>query len=459
MTEAWKEFEGQVVDGTFHLRQYLGGSDHSAVFLTELDRPDTGQAAIKFVPAAESSENQIARWQRAAQLSHPHLIQLFQMGRCHLGGRDLLFVVMEYAEENLAQILPQRALTSEESREVLPPVLEVLTYIHAQGLVHGHLQPSNILAVHDQLKVSSDGLYEVGEAEKRTPEPSLAHAPEAASGVTPASDVWALGMTLVEILTQRPLVWDGAAIGEPVIPETLPSPFRNIASHCLRQDPQRRWTIAEIAASLRPSVPDSRKRTAPAVSAEPDSSRPLTRSRLVGPIVAAVVLLVLILGGSRLLTRRPQSSPSPASEGPSSVSPAAHESEEKQEPAEQKPAVPEPKRPSVTTAERARSSSVPGSAVQQALPEVSASARDTIEGRVRVKIRIDVDASGNVVEAKFESAGPSKYFANKSLQAARRWKFTPPQVNGETVASQWVLRFAIGRTSTAVQSAQIKPKP
>jgi hypothetical protein len=35
MTEAWKTWEGQVVDG-FLLRQYLGGSDHSAVYLTEL---------------------------------------------------------------------------------------------------------------------------------------------------------------------------------------------------------------------------------------------------------------------------------------------------------------------------------------------------------------------------------------------------------------------------------------
>ena len=35
MTELWKHWEGQVVDGQFHLRQYLGGSGESAVFLTE----------------------------------------------------------------------------------------------------------------------------------------------------------------------------------------------------------------------------------------------------------------------------------------------------------------------------------------------------------------------------------------------------------------------------------------
>jgi len=35
MTEAWKQWEGQVVNGEFHLRQYLGGCENSPVFLTE----------------------------------------------------------------------------------------------------------------------------------------------------------------------------------------------------------------------------------------------------------------------------------------------------------------------------------------------------------------------------------------------------------------------------------------
>ena len=35
MTELWKQWEGEVINGEFHLREYLGGTDHSAVFLTE----------------------------------------------------------------------------------------------------------------------------------------------------------------------------------------------------------------------------------------------------------------------------------------------------------------------------------------------------------------------------------------------------------------------------------------
>ncbi len=58
MTNAWKQQEGQIVDGRYRLVLYLGGSDHSAVFLTEL--PNTRErAAIKLIgsdPAEADSQ-------------------------------------------------------------------------------------------------------------------------------------------------------------------------------------------------------------------------------------------------------------------------------------------------------------------------------------------------------------------------------------------------------------------
>lgn len=97
MTESWKRWEGQVADGQFHLRQYLGGSDHSAVFQTERD---SQKAAIKLIAAdPDSAETQLSRWRQAAKLSHPHLLQIFQMGRCQLGDMNLLYVVMECARK------------------------------------------------------------------------------------------------------------------------------------------------------------------------------------------------------------------------------------------------------------------------------------------------------------------------------------------------------------------------
>src|SRR2546425_7588994 len=105
ITEAWKQWEGHVVNGEFCLNQYLGGDENSAVFLTEHGEQGL-QAAIKLLAAPqENAELQLSRWELAAKLSHPHLVQLFQMGRCQLGDTGLLYVVMEYAEENLSQIV------------------------------------------------------------------------------------------------------------------------------------------------------------------------------------------------------------------------------------------------------------------------------------------------------------------------------------------------------------------
>jgi TonB family protein len=98
-----------------------------------------------------------------------------------------------------------------------------------------------------------------------------------------------------------------------------------------------------------------------------------------------------------------------------------------------------------------------GAVLQQVLPRVSPSARNTIEGKIRVVVRVEVDPSGNVTDAKLVSAGPSKYFARLALESARGWKFTPAQVRGQAVASQWVLRFGFRRTDTEVLPTQTDP--
>ena len=47
MAGDWKDWEDQLVDGKFCLRQYLGGYEHSAVFLTDYGEPEPQKAAIK----------------------------------------------------------------------------------------------------------------------------------------------------------------------------------------------------------------------------------------------------------------------------------------------------------------------------------------------------------------------------------------------------------------------------
>jgi TonB family protein len=95
--------------------------------------------------------------------------------------------------------------------------------------------------------------------------------------------------------------------------------------------------------------------------------------------------------------------------------------------------------------------------LHQVLPDISSSAQNTINGHVKVSVQVSVDPSGNVSQAKFVSAGPSKYFAERALAAARSWKFTPPHVDGQASASEWILRFEFGRGSTQAFPTETKP--
>jgi TonB family protein len=287
MPESWKECEGQVVDGQFPLVQHLGGSDHSVVFQTQRKNSQE-KNAIKFVPAdPATADAQLARWKSAAQLSHPNLIKLYESGRCHLAGIDLLYVVMEHASENLAEFLPHRALSPAETRDMVEPFIETLSYLHGKGFVHGNIRPGNILAIDDQLKLSSDSIRRATEPRIGKAKPDAYAAPESAqSKSAEAADVWSLGITLIESLTQR--VPDGAAsaaAGQSVtVPESLPQPFLDIARHSLETNPQQRWTIADISQKLNPkaapppavsqSIPAAAKPADPPAKSAPKDAAP-----------------------------------------------------------------------------------------------------------------------------------------------------------------------------------------
>ncbi len=430
MNEAWKQWEGHVVNGEFHLRQYLGGGEASAVFLTEQGVEKAQKAAIKLVTTdAANAEIQFRSWKLAAELTHPHLIQLLRMGQCRLGDMTPVFLVMEYAEEVLAQVLAQRPLTPPEAQEMLAPVLDVLAYVHGKGFAHGRLNPANIMAVNDQLKVSSDGLCRRGQSSGQPGKPSVYDAPELAHGErSPAGDVWSLGVTLVEALTQRRPVLGSREPEAAILEDNLPAPFGDIARHCLQRDPQRRWTVADIAARLRPDSPVPGEQVL--VKQEPPARR-----RYFLPALALALVLAGIWAGSRLLDRQPEAQQAPLN------------------PVEQPRSRPEPEPKKVkpeTKAKRPASGHVPGEVVRQVLPAVPAKARDTIQGTVRVRVRVRVDPSGSVAGARLDSPGPSKYFAGLALQAARGWKFQPARTDGRDVASEWILRFEFARSGTRV---------
>jgi TonB family protein len=445
--EEWKKWEGRV-DGKFPLRQWLGGSDHSAVFLTE--RPGQSQkVAIKLIVAdPPDSDRQLARWRAAAQLSHPHLMRIYDAGRCRLDGTSLLYLVMEYAEEDLSQILPQRPLAPAEVTDLLPAVLDALSYLHAKGFVHGRIKPSNVHAMGDQLELSADQIVSFSDSNAE-PNPARGRrdvydAPETAAGiVSPAGDVWSIGVTLVAALTQNVSFDDATSRNDPDPPTTVPQPFRGIARECLHLDPKRRCSLADIQARLQPA--------GRSVPAEPEAPPPRRRAVKRGPIAAMLVVAVSVGLVFFFSPGKKVSAPAAAPTTATAAQPAPQTSpppETKPSPAP-KPQVPEP----VAAPKKTVASG--GEVLHQVLPDVSQSARNTITGTIKVSVRVEVDASGKVTSAEFKSAGPSKYFAGLAMKAAQSWEFSPPEVNGKPAASTWLLRFRFKRTSTQASPERV----
>jgi TonB family protein len=521
MSENWNEWEGRTVNGQFPLLRYLGGPDCCAVFLTERNEKESlEKAAIKIVPAStDQAELLLARWRRAAELTHPHLVALYEMGRFEIGRVTFAYVVMESAEENLAQALSWRALTTDEAREMLACVLEVLAFLHAKGFVHGHIKPSNIMASGDQMKIASDGLVHDGESLEFSGNQNPYDPPELASGnvsgpqaSSPAGDVWSLGMTLVEALTQELPVWRADQQQDPLVPQTLPQPFLDIARHCLARRPQDRWTVAQIAARLenRSVVPQVRTmprsiETTPLEARTPMARTPEVRSPAPAPqpvirpsrppakrpsyavplAIGFVLVVAAILAGTKLLHRNTDAPQTPSSAVEEPMAPQAPIEAPSQAPTspqerstdsfysslaheERSPKAPVPV-PAIVHPETAHNqeadavaklsggSGIRGEVAQRVMPEVLESARNSIRGTVRVSVKVNVDRSGNVEDAELESPGPSKYFAQAALKAARLWKFNPPTAGGRGVLSGWTLHFQFTRDETTVVPSQEMP--
>jgi TonB family protein len=511
MTDPWKQQEGQTVGGRFRLIQYLGGTEHSAVFLTELGE-SRQRVAIKLIGADPAeADSQLSRLRRAAKLSHPHLLRIFESGRAQVGNADVLYVVTEYAEEDLAQILPDRALTPEEVRKMLPFVIEALQYLHSQGLVHARLKPSNILAVNDQLKLSIDGVCSVNERGPSGEKPTAYDPPELApTGPSPAGDVWSLGMTIVEVLTKRLPVWEWTGHADPPAPRTLPAPFLEIARNCLRRDPAMRCTLREISENLDPQAASRAANSRAAVAtaavspAAPSRFTPATPAPLsseptphLNPVpeksisrhfvrgIAFVLALGVVIAIPRIFRPAAKSiesgpvSAAPADESPSSTLAAANSVPTTNDAPASTPKKASSERPArsiaatppagpVTSPPVAASTKVApstgsstgstrGEVIHKVLPDVSQKARDTIQGKVRVSVKISVDPSGKVTAAALDSVGPSKYFADAALRAAQNWTFAPAKANGESVASDWLLRFEFAPDTTDVFPAELNP--
>jgi len=266
---------GQLADGRFPLRKLLGVSKNSAVFLSSDEPASPGEpapdVALKLIPEnPATSELQLEHWRTAATLSHAGLLRILHFGRCTLDGAPCLYIVMELADEDLGQLLPRRALTSDETSGMLAAVLPTLDFLHENGFVHGGLKPSNIHATGDNVKLSADRIAPAGESASTWPLAAPFGAPE--SVLFPSSDMWSLAVSICETLTKA--VPEQRPSGRFVLPE-LPAPYDQIVRSALVGDATLRITLDEVRSLLDPSFvakPKTASQNAPPTNAAEDSA-------------------------------------------------------------------------------------------------------------------------------------------------------------------------------------------
>jgi TonB family protein len=486
--------QGEIVEQKYTLIRHLGGSDHSAVFQTQYGGVHPKDAAIKLLPAPPgNAEARLSGWRLAANISHPRLMRIIDMGRCEVANSPMLFVVTELANENLSEILPQRPLTPAEVQDMLASLLDALIFLHNRGFVHGRVRPSNIMAVGEELKLSADTICRLGESLENGGVATAYDPPEGQrGGASHKTDIWSLGVTLVEALTQKPPDWNASSRRDPALPETVPTGFAEIARHCLRRDPDKRWPAAKIQLQLprllatpvssraimgvRQAAPQVRQavaRTAQVIPRMSQAIAPFVRKipdvrRVVGRTMAPKVREIsrAIARGAGAIVRTARGTYLPKIRMPQArryatgaavlcvalvaiaagVRFAAHNSSAGTRSA---------RAPSAGTP--SHDASAAGRVLRRVLPDVPRAASNTIWGTVRVGVRVHVDASGNVTLAELQSAGPSRYFARLSLGAARKWRFAAPAQNGRPVASVWLLNFDYKHDGRGVEPSQVQP--
>ncbi|KAL2912327.1 hypothetical protein HK105_208174 [Polyrhizophydium stewartii] len=218
--------------------------------------------AVKLMDAATSEiavtelERRLDIW---AALDHPNVLKLH--GACL--NASVLFVVLPRMHSSVAEFLRRNPDTSIEVRSgFLAAAANGMQHLHAQPqpIVHGGISASNILIDHGgEVRLSDIG---IGCIDPAVLEPASANAvrwaaPElagAASGHSPESDVFAFGLTALEILAGGSVAAAASAAvveGRPLErPEDIPDAAWDVIHSCLDTDPTKRPPASEIANRL-----------------------------------------------------------------------------------------------------------------------------------------------------------------------------------------------------------------
>jgi hypothetical protein len=347
--------------------------------------------------------------------------------------------------------LQQRALTDNEAREMLVPILDALAFLHGRNLVQGQLKPSNILVVGDQLKLATDTVRRVGKITVGTSPPSTYDPPEARHGSATAGDVWALGVSLSEALTHRPRPALGGSRKAAALPADFSPAFREIVARCLSTNPQNRpsvsefraWAGGQTAASApaatnapaalvsepRISEPAPLTTVPPQLAPEgeprlPASAQPPKPRVLLTAVIGALMVFVLGWTAVRALIAHHTRAQAAAAPAVAQV---------------QVPAAPS----------SASAPAVPPTALHQVIPDVPQSVLQSIHGHISIGVRVIVEQDGSVFAALEDRTSASKHLQRLAIEAAKEWTFPPADTPSQRLIQ---IRFEFGADGTTANA-------
>lgn len=325
---------GRRLLGRYRIEAVIARGGMAVVYRGRDERLARG-VAIKVLSApyagdAEFVDRFLAEARTAAAFSHPNLAHVYDSG----SEGEVRFIVMELLERSrsLRQVLRERGrLPPPEAADVVLDVLAGLEPLHAAGLVHCDVKPGNVMIGPDGAKLidfgiarplrpTTAGYTSIGSLHTMSPE-QLRGDP-----LTPASDLFAVGVVLFEALTGR-VPFPGDSVEEVLaaqdrgpldIPSRLaPEAHRrldDVTLQALQRDPEHRFaSAAAMAAALRSALraraaPTADDETtvsmdalaaAPAVAAgppgRPSGARPVRRLPLIVMLALPALLVAAIV--------------------------------------------------------------------------------------------------------------------------------------------------------------------
>jgi eukaryotic-like serine/threonine-protein kinase len=229
--------------------------------------------ALKMILTGElASPDDIERFRNesraAAALDHPNIVAVHEVGE---HGGQPYFSMDFVAGRSLADVVREGPLPASRAAEYIRAVAAAVQHAHDKGILHRDLKPANILiGAEDQPRVmdfglarpitGSAGLTGTGQVLGSPPYMPPEQASGRKGGLTPASDVYALGAVLYELLTGRPPFQAETPLDtlllvletEPVAPRLLnPRMLRDLETICLKclhKDPKKRYASASALA-------------------------------------------------------------------------------------------------------------------------------------------------------------------------------------------------------------------